>query len=556
MSRKFNQDSLVSLNISNDYLRVLLFILNFICFAGIGQHISNFGRFSIAYPQGCAPVTIHISEHDNLGTISRQYFYEEGAIETTDTFHTYTEPGRYEVVQFLGEDIQPKTDTLVFEVLEAIPPALSIFQCSETEITVGFSDEYYDYYRVWFSETDSVTYVPGDGLPTYDYGQSNGMIQAVGYFNNAFASCPDISQSFNLQSLQPLNINSAEITEACLDDLYLQLSLWPSPDPLTLYSVELQMNGATFETIHQGKLTTSNPSFHLGTDLHIDEFCTRINIFNPCTETILFTQESCAATGPTTKNLLDSYATYSGDDILIHIDSSSSKEVEVKRKYGDGAFSLVATTQGDYTDDVPPGARPFQYRLIQQDSCGNAIDSIVVAPPHIKLTDRSYSENRIQISLSPPQNALGSYTQSLLFYNDDSSKVLETNFDTNILLPGGLGTSIHLRVRYSYDNDLFILSNPLTEAYEITVFIPSGFTPNGDGLNDYLELFGLPTNDFDIIIYDRWGAPIHQSSTNPVWHGEIGKHDADEGTYLYRLTFRLENGELKTQVGTFTLLRN
>lgn len=556
MIRKFNQDSLVRLDISNDYLRVLLFILNFICFASVAQHTSNFGRFSIAYPQGCAPVTIHISEHDNLGTISRQYFYEEGLIETTDTFHTYIEPGRYEVVQFLGEDIQPKTDTLVFEVLEAIPPALSIFQCSETEITVAFTDAYYDYYIVWFTETDSIIYMPGDELPYHDYGQSNGMVQATGYFDNAYASCPEVSQSFNLKSLQPINILYAEITEACIDDLYLQLSLSTSPDPFTLYSVALQMNGTAFETIHQGNLTSQDPFFHLGSDLQIDEFCVRINVLNPCADTIWFTQETCAPTGPLSKNLLASYATYSGSNIWIHIDSSSSKEVQIKRKYGNGSFAVVATTQSDYTDNIPPGGRPFQYRLVQQDSCHNAIDSIVVAPPHIKLTDRSYAENRIQISLSPPQNALGSHTQSLLFYNSDSSEVLETNFDTDILLPGGLGTPVHLRVLYTYDNGIHILSNVLTENYEITVFIPSGFTPNGDGLNDHLELFGLPSSDFNIIIYDRWGAPIHQSNANPVWQGEIGKHDADEGTYLYRLTFRLESGELKTQVGTFTLLRN
>ncbi len=85
---------------------------------------------------------------------------------------------------------------------------------------------------------------------------------------------------------------------------------------------------------------------------------------------------------------------------------------------------------------------------------------------------------------------------------------------------------------------------------------PSGFTPNGDLLND---LFG-PTGHFSSIksyrlfIYNRYGYMVYQS-TNPYqrWNGFTPNGQKLTGTYTYFASYEYD-GEKKIQKGTLTLI--
>ena len=48
-----------------------------------------------------------------------------------------------------------------------------------------------------------------------------------------------------------------------------------------------------------------------------------------------------------------------------------------------------------------------------------------------------------------------------------------------------------------------------------TFYVPNSFTPNGDGDNDYFFVQGveLDPNVFALIVYDRWGAKVFESTT-------------------------------------------
>lgn len=534
-------------------MRWTYLILSLLCHTAVAQHYSDLGRFSVQYPKACAPVTVSVSRHDSFGNISRQYFFEEGLIETPDTFHTYSTPGLYQIIQFIGEDIQPKTDTLLFEVLESPTPAFTIFQCSNTEIAVGIEPMGYDYFIVKFSETDSVVYTPGSPFPTFDYQQNSGQLQVFGFYNDAYVTCPDASASFNLNSPQDIAIISMEVTEECIGDFFLNLQL-STPDPMTLYAIQVQEMDGGFFTIYEGGLTEPNFQYRLDTPLG-EDVCIQVNVLNPCSGSTLFSHNECSTTNQDF-DLSGAYADYLGNLVRISISPLPSKQVELRRKTNITDYATIATITESYLDEVPSSFRAFQYQLIQQDTCGHKLDSAFIAPPFIQILSRSNSENRIEIEATPPQNALGSFSSSLLFYSEDSTQVAEAPLEASLELPGGLGTTIRMRARYTYPSGVELFSNELSTPYDVVIFIPQAFTPNRDGLNDDLELFGLPTADFEMVIFDRWGAVIHTSTENPVWDGKLGKEKAKEGTYLYRLSFRLESGELKTQVGTFTVLRN
>jgi len=64
------------------------------------------------------------------------------------------------------------------------------------------------------------------------------------------------------------------------------------------------------------------------------------------------------------------------------------------------------------------------------------------------------------------------------------------------------------------------------------IFVPSAFTPNGDGKNDNMQVFGRHFHDLVLTIYNRWGEIIY-----------IGKNQAEPWDGYYR-------GEL-VQLGTY-----
>jgi len=93
-----------------------------------------------------------------------------------------------------------------------------------------------------------------------------------------------------------------------------------------------------------------------------------------------------------------------------------------------------------------------------------------------------------------------------------------------------------------------------------TVSIPSGFTPNGDGRNDYFfVVFGKDVTDMDLRVYNRWGEEVFNASTpGKKWDGTFKGIPCEIGTYYYRLEATLDNGsqrKKKQWSGEVSLLR-
>ena len=77
---------------------------------------------------------------------------------------------------------------------------------------------------------------------------------------------------------------------------------------------------------------------------------------------------------------------------------------------------------------------------------------------------------------------------------------------------------------------------------EDVVVIPTGFTPNGDGDNDVLQIPGIENfPDNEILIFNRWGNVVYQREGYlNEWDGRWDNNDAPlpDGTYFYVLDLR------------------
>jgi len=89
------------------------------------------------------------------------------------------------------------------------------------------------------------------------------------------------------------------------------------------------------------------------------------------------------------------------------------------------------------------------------------------------------------------------------------------------------------------------------------VYIPTAFTPNGDGRNDvFRAVFAGPTSDFRLAIYDRWGRVVFET-TDPFkgWDGTSGGNQQPGGTYAWVCIYRLYQHPQRMQRGTVILIR-
>jgi gliding motility-associated-like protein len=89
------------------------------------------------------------------------------------------------------------------------------------------------------------------------------------------------------------------------------------------------------------------------------------------------------------------------------------------------------------------------------------------------------------------------------------------------------------------------------------IFIPTGFTPNNDGLNDGLLPFykGIKTlNNFNI--YNRWGQLIFSTSDQGrAWDGTLNGVKQGSGVYVWRIKGVDYIGKVYELEGTTTLIR-
>ncbi len=77
----------------------------------------------------------------------------------------------------------------------------------------------------------------------------------------------------------------------------------------------------------------------------------------------------------------------------------------------------------------------------------------------------------------------------------------------------------------------------------------TGFTPNGDGINDEFILYLSGDTDAELIIFDKWGSIVYQEKKSNAeeyrWNGELqnGGNPVPEGTYFYVLKQTGKNPE-------------
>jgi len=86
--------------------------------------------------------------------------------------------------------------------------------------------------------------------------------------------------------------------------------------------------------------------------------------------------------------------------------------------------------------------------------------------------------------------------------------------------------------------------------------LPGAFSPNEDGNNDVLYVYGNQIVTLSVSVYNRWGERVFSStSKSNGWNGFYNGEKASSGIYMYKLEAKFVDGELVKKSGDITLIR-
>lgn len=96
----------------------------------------------------------------------------------------------------------------------------------------------------------------------------------------------------------------------------------------------------------------------------------------------------------------------------------------------------------------------------------------------------------------------------------------------------------------------------VVETIEFEVWVPNVFSPNGDGENDELMVFGQGIESMIFYVYDRWGELVYEGrDPNSGWDGTFNGGEMDPATFVYYVEVTYTNGQVESAHGNFTLVR-
>lgn len=88
------------------------------------------------------------------------------------------------------------------------------------------------------------------------------------------------------------------------------------------------------------------------------------------------------------------------------------------------------------------------------------------------------------------------------------------------------------------------------------LYMPNGFSPNNDGINDYYKPVYKCVDNWTFQIFDRWGELVFESTkVGEYWDGLYNNQELNPGVFVYLIKATFINGNVVTKSGSVTMLK-
>ena len=293
-------------------------------------------------------------------------------------------------------------------------------------------------------------------------------------------------------------------------------------------------------------LSSGTGSFDPATDAAGTYTYTVTNSCGSATATIDVTVSNCNP--PVAAFNVDQLAICIGD-CFSFTDISTESPTAWAWDFG-GAILPNTSTQQNPTI-CPTTAGIFDVRLEVTNAFGTTqtVVSITVFPTPtinagldttINMNEEAYLSSSVNITggeyLWTPEESLNCATCGSVI----ASPLLSTTYIVDYSL-GGCSTSDTINV--------IVL-------FEDVIDVPNGFSPNGDGNNDFLFVKGAGITSMNFSVFNRYGQKVFESNDQIVgWDGTVKGVPENPGVFVWYLEYHLIDGTAGMKKGNVTLIK-
>ncbi len=272
------------------------------------------------------------------------------------------------------------------------------------------------------------------------------------------------------------------------------------------------------------------------------------------------------------------------------------------------SVSCISTANGSVTVAVQNGNRPYQYELngfLQSDSVFDNLDGgnyvVFVEDNNNCTASATFDINTVsgvEAELEGAGNDLQYFTDNLYIVRGE-----EVSLNVNLIndvgnpivgyswTPSSIDTSSSESTPSFFPDDNVVVTIEVLEdingsicsvfdtlyidvSQESVAFVPTAFSPNNNGANNFFEMNVLGAENLNVQIFNRWGEVVFSNptqgngpsnindaslmdGTNPrgAWDGKFNGEDVPTGAYAYKIEVTYFDGTVEVISGSVTVIR-
>lgn len=195
-----------------------------------------------------------------------------------------------------------------------------------------------------------------------------------------------------------------------------------------------------------------------------------------------------------------------------------------------------------------------EYSITITDLCGNSSTETFFVSPSIPPPPYFYYEEVENNIIQFDQFTDDIYDSYVWNFGDESSFSNEYEPIHTFPGPGEYYVSLTVEDVFGCISDAAIIVNIYPTLY---VYPPTIFTPNNDGHNDKFRVSVVGSDEYELIVFDRWGKEVFRTDDpEDGWDGNyLNGNPAEQAVYMYKVIVHNGDTGQKTQIGKVTLAK-
>lgn len=236
-------------------------------------------------------------------------------------------------------------------------------------------------------------------------------------------------------------------------------------------------------------------------------------------------------------------------------DSSGTAEVLISggRKPYSIIWSGIDSSNTKYIRDLGPGT--YEVTVRDAKGCDTTMSFTITEQPSMGITvvDTITQTFGLDTSFTAVVNGVRPYDASSIFWNPSEWLSCDDCLDPTVTAIRQRAYVVELNVNGClYYDTLQLMINYGPDPY----YIPNAFSPNGDNVNDYFQIFGVGIKDAQFTIFNRWGGQVFTGEgLNATWDGTYNGQEAQVGLYVYNAYLIYLDQRTERITGSLLLLR-